>query len=422
MSYDPNLILVFDTETTGFSPEKDEIVQLSYILYDIRKQEVVYATSLGNDIVNIKCKIPKRTSDVHGITKDMTLDKRPIKAHIDEFISYCNRAGKFVGHNIQFDIKMICGQIEKIIKEYPETESMYREFLNRFQVVNNILPELAFCTMEESKGVCAKLLGTNKLKKQKLMEVHRLLFNQNVGGQLHNALVDISVTLRVYLKLTLDIDICESINTSNANKSGINSVTNIQTICELINPIAITDKVIDSVIDYSGEIITGYTVSTDNLEEERIMVETVAKQFVANATKQAITNITNKIKPIRESMCTNITVCKTIIKSGVRKGQECGRPQIANSEFCGYHKPKVNTKDSVRVSDSYTLENMNLDSELDIPIADVSKEKPQQSNYFGFTRKNSKIVPLGGKTKMQRKKRISKKNKRKHKTVKKRKL
>ena len=78
-----NIIIVFDTETTGFSPEKNEIVQLSYILYDLDKQSVLYATKLEDDIVKIDGKIPKGTSDVHGITKDMTLDKRPIKDHID---------------------------------------------------------------------------------------------------------------------------------------------------------------------------------------------------------------------------------------------------------------------------------------------------------------------------------------------------
>ena len=114
-----NIIIVFDTETTGFSPEKNEIVQLSYILYDVKKQSVLYATRLNDDIVRINGKIPKSTSDVHGITKDMTLDKQPIKDHIDEFMRYCNQANRFVGHNIKFDIKMITGQINKIIQEYP---------------------------------------------------------------------------------------------------------------------------------------------------------------------------------------------------------------------------------------------------------------------------------------------------------------
>ena len=197
-----NIIIVFDTETTGFSPEKNEIVQLSYILYDVKKQSVLYATRLNDDIVRINGKIPKNTSDVHGITKDMTLDKRPIKDHIDEFMRYCDQANRFVGHNIKFDIKMITGQINKIIQEYPGEAERYSNFLRKFAMVDGDLPDLAYCTMEESKGICAELKGTKKRKAEKLMEVHRLLFNQDVKGQLHNALVDISVTLRVYLKLT----------------------------------------------------------------------------------------------------------------------------------------------------------------------------------------------------------------------------
>ena len=39
-----NKIIVFDTETTGFSPKNNEIVQLSYILYDAQNQSVIYAT------------------------------------------------------------------------------------------------------------------------------------------------------------------------------------------------------------------------------------------------------------------------------------------------------------------------------------------------------------------------------------------
>ena len=48
-----NIIIVFDTETTGFSPIKNEIVQLSYILYDTKSQSVLYATQQGPDIVKI---------------------------------------------------------------------------------------------------------------------------------------------------------------------------------------------------------------------------------------------------------------------------------------------------------------------------------------------------------------------------------
>ena len=81
--------------------------------------------------------------------------------------------------------------------------------------------------MKESRTIC-------QLKQnEKLMELHKRLFEQDVGGQLHNALVDIYVTLRVYLKLTMGIDICQDYTEIS---SGINTVSNDNEICSLINP------------------------------------------------------------------------------------------------------------------------------------------------------------------------------------------
>ena len=67
-------IIVFDTETTGFNPEKHEIVQLSYILYDVKTQTIDFATKREDDIVNIDAPyISKTTSKVHGIEKKDTI-------------------------------------------------------------------------------------------------------------------------------------------------------------------------------------------------------------------------------------------------------------------------------------------------------------------------------------------------------------
>lgn len=395
------MILVFDTETTGFSPVKNEIVQLSYILYDTQRQTVIYATQQGDDIVNINGKIPKQTSNIHGITKDMTIGKRPIKEHIDQFIHYFNQADKFVGHNISFDIKMIVGQIDKIIQSFPQEEERYNEFLNKFRMVGKDLPDAAFCTMEESKGICAQIRGTNKLKKEKLMEVHKLLFNQDVGGQLHNALVDISVTLRVFLKLTMDIDICQSMRDFNRD---IQNVKNNNEICSLIYPINIGEPI--ESVDYTGELITGFTILSDNaLEEQKIMVQTIARKLatkiVTDIQKQAMTNVLNKVIP-SETMCTSITICRSIFKSGARKGEVCGKPAKYN-EFCNYHKPKGN-------KNLQEIHPLVTPSVLDEQIVVQQKMKSQTkaaSNYINnliqnFTRKNNKVAPLGGKRKIIR--------------------
>jgi hypothetical protein len=300
---------------------------------------------------------------------------------------------------------MICGQMKKIISEFPETEERYRVFLERFQMVGKDLPDAAYCTMMESKGICAQLRGTNKLKYEKLMEVHKLLFKQNVGGQLHNALVDISVTLRVYLKLTLDIDICESMREFAPN---VDSVTNNYTICSLINPISITEQVEN--VNYTGDLITGLKIIPDGLEEEKIMVQSIAKKFVSDVTNQAITNITARISP-EQTMCTNITICRTIIKSGKRKGEVCSRPLKGNAEFCGYHMPKGKKVAPQPVS------------EIEAPVDLSIKTKPTNqdintfstnymTNLFKNVTRRNKVAPAGGRRKTRKARKSRRKTRR----------
>jgi DNA polymerase III epsilon subunit-like protein len=371
MSNVSSIIIVFDTETTGFSPKMNEIVQLSYILYDVKKQSVIYATKQGEDIVKIDGEIPEETTKVHGITKEMTLYKRPIKKHIDEFIYYFNQADTFVGHNIGFDIKMIVGQIDKIINsssDKQKEQETYNEFLDKFRMVGKKLPEAAFCTMEKSIKKCAEIKKTTKLKKEKLMEVHNLLFNQEVHGKLHNALVDISVTLRVYLKLTLDIDICNPMT----KIDGVENVNNNNDICNLINPIDTPNNTPIENINYSGELITGLTDSPDGLQEEKIKVKTnyknIAKKFVNYVQEQAMLNIS------KNNICTTITICKSIIKSGPNKGKICEKP----FNICRYHNKKEDKPEKI-LAKSFVKK----------LLTSVTKKK--------------KVVPMnGGKTKNKR--------------------
>lgn len=240
-----NNFLVFDTETTGFKVEKGaEIVQLSYILYNVKENKVLYSTKLGDDIVSIQQKIPlSQTSHVHGIDESMIVDKKPISFHLDRFIDYCDKANVIVGHNINFDVNMVIGELELLLKE--KENPKFTAFINRLK--NNF----NFCTMKKSSNKCLKTLSKmspntmskynitmnknkNYIKKgYKLLEVHELLFDEKVNGQLHNALVDIAVTLRVYMKLVHDIDICGSVGSLQSPRSQPQCNKDI---CNLIKP------------------------------------------------------------------------------------------------------------------------------------------------------------------------------------------
>lgn len=268
-----NNFLVFDTETTGLSVAKGaEICQLSYILYNTKQNKVLFATSLGDDIIKVLGNIPKVTSDVHGITKEMTLDKKEIQHHIDQFIHYCSKATTIVGHNIGFDLRMVIGEIQRLLDKDDSLSSKKKETYNSF--INRLgEKDTNICTMAKSAAKCKKIIDDvsptklgdltqyivpKKRKKGsaerstlakdfnkrgfKLMEVHALLFGQEVKGQLHNALVDIAVTLRVYVKILKDIDICSKDGKLISLSSPGKEVHNNKDICNLIKPVQIKES------------------------------------------------------------------------------------------------------------------------------------------------------------------------------------
>jgi hypothetical protein len=185
--------------------------------------------------------------------------------------------------------------------------------------------------------------GRRKMRNPKLETAHQVMFQQKSNGQLHNALVDISVTLRVYLKLTLDIDIC---NTYDRTIKKQETVSNHNEICNIINPIPIIQP--SKTTDYSGELITGFSdLPNDELEEKKIGVDSVIRETavktVYSIIKQSLKNVSKKIKPVDTDII--ITICTAIIKSGKRKGETCGRPL----NLCRYHKekPKIFSRENI---------------------------------------------------------------------------
>ena len=411
-----NYIFVFDTETTGLSPSKDEIIQLSYILYDTLNGKIIYATKLEEDIVKINAtKMSKGAFDSHGIEIERTFNKDPIKTHIDKFIGYCEQAKILVGHNLGFDIRMIIAQIEKI-KEHSsqEEKDRYDAFIKKFKSIEQ------YCTMynKEARQICIETQGTKNKKIKENKEVHEILFGEVVKGQLHNALVDICVTLRNYLMLTMEIDICKTIGlTGEENKpcdENITTVANNNEICCLIKPEKITDfsKTFETIVSGEEPLITSLEILPgDEIKETQIKIEKkIATEFVKKIKTNAIKNVlsrSNKIVPQdnQDIFCVEIDfrICTSILnKSRERRNDICARVVKKNSS-CQY-KSHTSSVDPLTIQKSDPL------------YKRVMKAATQQF----IANKSKKIVPgiddviSGGRKKN--------KNRRKNKTMKKNKI
>jgi DNA polymerase III epsilon subunit-like protein len=232
-----NKILVLDTETTGFAnypkevsayfkslsasdvkkekqdpkylKHKPKILQLSYIVYDLDnpKSAKIYDKYILPEQSLID-KIAPSAAKVHGITGESLRGKpktmfTTIEDAIDELKRDVEECNVFVGHNIDFDIDRIEEEVQRTKTVFLSTNTIYKELLDQINAKK-------YDTMKETKDTC-RIPGKKpgSVKNPKLSEAYKYFFDDEANEKaLHNALVDIIVCLRVYVKHVHDRDIC----------------------------------------------------------------------------------------------------------------------------------------------------------------------------------------------------------------------
>lgn len=100
-SSDEPVYVVIDVETTGFSPTKDAIVQVSALRFFGNK-----AVDGLNSYVNPLRPIPRESTAVHGITDDKVKDSPTIDDIKEPFMNLVKGA-ILVGHNVTFDLNFL---------------------------------------------------------------------------------------------------------------------------------------------------------------------------------------------------------------------------------------------------------------------------------------------------------------------------
>ena len=203
-------VICFDTETTGL-PEKrntsiyetskwPHVVQLSFMVYDDEKKEIVEEY---DEIIKIdeSIDLTPKSVEIHGISRDI-ISVRGVPI-VDAFKRALNSCDLCVGHNISFDKRLLI--VEAIRnKGFDSTDNSYVQF----QFKNE------FCTMQKSIEICRieKLRGdgTVYFKYPTLLELHNHLFKK-IPNNAHNSKVDVLICLRCYCKLAHNQDLsCEN--------------------------------------------------------------------------------------------------------------------------------------------------------------------------------------------------------------------
>jgi len=197
------------------------IIQLSYIIYDTDSPN---NSKIFNKYIDIpdNVVISENATSVHHIDKEKiklvsTEKKALIHSAVLEFMNDImeRHVVAVVGHNVQFDRKMIIAELLR---------------LNEFRGINdNIDKHLLFlmdnrkfrCTMDITTSLCNikfavqykdKVTGENKVfykvKSPKLIESYEYYFGYSLLHEaLHDALVDVILCLRVFMKYNYNEDI-----------------------------------------------------------------------------------------------------------------------------------------------------------------------------------------------------------------------
>ena len=199
-------VIVFDTETNGLVKNKEatvfqtdlwpHILQLSYIVYDTEKQQVI---AYSDELIKVDAEhvlITPENQAIHGISMtDCQARGIPIKDALTAFNNHLLVCEMFVGHNVSFD------------KNIMMVECIRHGLIHRFKNHATGKPRLEYCTMRKSTALCALPLppradGTVApyFKFPKLIELYQKCFQETPGG-LHNAMVDVLACLRCFVFL-----------------------------------------------------------------------------------------------------------------------------------------------------------------------------------------------------------------------------
>jgi len=196
-------VIVFDTETTGLPlnrrtpPTRTEdwpsIVQISWIEYDTALGDIKGA---GDYLVRLRPGVtlsPESTA-VHGITRSQLSRKGvPPELAMEAFLAALGRSERVIAHNLDFDRAVVQAECYR--------QGIVDPFAGR--------AALPYCTAKAGVPL-VQVWGENNgrrfLRYPKLRELHRELFGADARN-LHDAMADVLVCLRCYLRMAHDSDL-----------------------------------------------------------------------------------------------------------------------------------------------------------------------------------------------------------------------
>ncbi|PWR71547.1 3'-5' exonuclease [Methanospirillum lacunae] len=183
----PDLLLFFDTETTGTDPRLARAVEIAWIVCTSDGQIVKEETHL------VKPKgftIPDQAAAIHGITTEIAeTEGLDLSVILKELLADVSRTGLLVGHNVAYDLDIIAHECSR-----EKIDSLkFRE-------------KPSFCTMKSLTSFCKiPFPSGTEFKYPKLGEAYEKLLGESLLDA-HDALIDTDACKMIFFK-AIEMDI-----------------------------------------------------------------------------------------------------------------------------------------------------------------------------------------------------------------------
>ena len=212
-------VLVFDTETTGLLPKLPasldqfpHIIQLSYMIWNLTSQRVE-ETYNAYVRVDPSVDISPKITEITGITREIC-DTRGvlIMEALTRFYQAYTSCDMVVAHNLDFDRAVVLAEMDRHREVLADSvdHGIFSDAFNREHKID------LYCTMRATTQMCnlvrecpSKYPGGKPYqykKPPKLSELHEYLFGETPEN-LHNAVVDVAICLRCFLKVRCSFEI-----------------------------------------------------------------------------------------------------------------------------------------------------------------------------------------------------------------------
>lgn len=130
----------FDLETTGLSPEKDEIIEIGAV-------KVVEGKVIDRFMRFVKPDTPisEQVTGITGITNAMVADAGPTDEIIFDFVQFCEDY-PVLGHNLMFDYRFMRRYAKKYYMDFE------RKGVDTLKIARKVLPDLPSRSLESLCG------------------------------------------------------------------------------------------------------------------------------------------------------------------------------------------------------------------------------------------------------------------------------